>query len=303
MRRPQLRRTIERLALASLPTFGWLGCGTPAPSTARDLGVIAGAKDLGCPTMDDPCFWLVYVDGGVPANATTHWSADGGADDACAPCGFATRPNTYCGQCEIQRRACGLAYFCSTFQCSDVCGAAGRRPPGLWLPSSAVADALGARLARMAHLEAASVPAFAQLAAELQAHGAPARLVAGARRARADEERHAEVVGAIARSCGARLLPVDVEPAPLRPLAAIAADNAAEGCVRETMGAVLVAEQARCAPDRAIGEALARIAADERRHANLSWAIDAWALPRLSPAERAGVERARRAAIAELGTT
>jgi hypothetical protein len=249
--------------------------------------------------MDNPCFWLTYVDGGTPTDNITYWSPDAGVDQ-CAPCGFAHRPNVYCGQCEVVRHSCGVAYFCSTFDCSDACGATGRRPPGLWLPAPTPAEDLGAQLARMAHLEAASVPAFAQLAAELDAHGAPSRLVAGARRALADEERHAGVVGDLARALGARPLQVDVAPMPLRPLGAIALDNAVEGCVRETIGAVLAAEQARLAPDRALGDALAGIAVDERRHANLAWAIDAWVRPRLSPGERLAVARARAAAIDEM---
>ena len=295
-----LRRYIERLAVAS--ALGWVGCGTTTPSSSSsgaDMQVVIDVKDLGCPMMDDPCFWLTYVDGGTPTDNITYWSPDGGVDQ-CAPCGFSHRPNVYCGQCEVVQHSCGVAYFCSTFNCSDACGATGRRPPGLFVPTSTIADGLGAQLARMAHLEAASVPAFAQLAAELEAHGAPARLVAGARRALVDEQRHAAVVGGLARALGARPLPVEIEPMPLRPLAAIALDNAVEGCVRETIGAVLAAEQARLAPDRALGEALARIATDERRHANLAWAIDAWVHPRLSPGERDAVARARAAAIAEL---
>ena len=300
MTRTTLRRYIERLAVLSLPTLGWLGCGTPLPSSAaRDMQPIIDVKDLGCPMMNDPCFWLTYVDGGTPTDNITYWSPDGGVDP-CAPCGFSHRPNVYCGQCEVVQHGCGLAYFCSTFNCSDTCGATGRRPPGLWLPASAATDGLGAQLARMAHLEAASIPAFAQLAAELEAHGAPPRLIAGARRALVDEQRHAQLVGDLARSFGARPLTLDVEPVPLRPLAAIALDNAVEGCVRETVGAVLAAEQARLAPDRTLAESLAGIAADERRHANLAWAIDAWAEPRLSPAERHAVARARAAVIDEL---
>jgi len=300
MVRMTLRRYIERVAVASLPLVGWGGCGTPTPSSsATDMQVVIDVNDLGCPMMNDPCFWLTYVDAGTPGDNIIYWTPDGGVDQ-CAPCGFEHRANVYCGQCEVVRHSCGVAHFCSTYNCSDACGATGRRPPGLWLPASTVAEDIGAQLARMAHLEAASVPAFAQLAAELEAHGAPSRLAAGARRALVDERRHASLVGDLARAFGGRALPVDVEPMPLRSLAAIALDNAVEGCVRETMGAVLAAKQARLAPDRALGEALARIATDERRHANLAWAIDAWVRPRLSPAERDAVGRARAAAIDEM---
>jgi hypothetical protein len=298
-----LRRYIERIAVASLPTLGWLGCGTPTPSSSGDLQavVIDDQNDLGCPMTNEPCFWLAYVDGGTPADKITYWSNDAGVDN-CAPCGFAHRANVYCGQCEVVQHGCGNAYFCSTFNCADACGATGRRPPGLWLPAPATAasDGIGFELARMAHLEAASVPAFAQLAAELAAHGAPERLIAGARRALADEERHARVVGDLAGAFGARALAVDVEPRALRPLAAIAIDNAVEGCVRETMGAAMAGAQARRLRDRTLAEPLAAIAVDERRHANLAWAIDAWARPRLAAAERHAVARARLSAVAEM---
>lgn len=45
---------------------------------------------------------------------------------------------------------------------------------------------------------------------------------------------------------------------------------------------------------------MTRIGADEARHAALSWAIAAWAEPRLDPAARARVEAARAEAMAGL---
>jgi hypothetical protein len=42
------------------------------------------------------------------------------------------------------------------------------------------------------------------------------------------------------------------------------------------------------------------IAADECRHAELAWAVHAWAMPRLSATERLQVERAMKDAIAEI---
>jgi hypothetical protein len=43
-----------------------------------------------------------------------------------------------------------------------------------------------------------------------------------------------------------------------------------------------------------------RIAADETRHAELSWAVARWAEPRLAPAARRRVQAARSAAVSEL---
>jgi hypothetical protein len=58
---------------------------------------------------------------------------------------------------------------------------------------------LGDFLARCAQLEAASVFSFSRLVRELEAYGAPKHLIARTRQARADEVRHAAVVGALAR--------------------------------------------------------------------------------------------------------
>jgi hypothetical protein len=151
------------------------------------------------------------------------------------------------------------------------------------------------------------VPAFAQLMRELAAHGAPEALVAAARRALADEERHARMMTDLARAAGARPATPDVAPTPLRPLVAIALENAVEGCVRETAGAVTAAVEARrlaagvghfAAPE--LRRIFAAIAIDERRHADLAWAVDAWAAPRLLPDERRLVAAARADAFRSL---
>jgi hypothetical protein len=307
MTRSALRRAIERLALASLPLTGG-ACGGGHPTSLgppADMAIVA--NDLQCPSYTNGCFWLQYVDAGKPNGNITYWFADGGSGvDPCIPCGFEQMPGVVCGACEIVANSCGSAYFCSILDCSAACEASGRRPAGLIaadaqiFPSLADGLALGEKLARMAHLEAASVPAFAQLAAELAAHGAPESLIAAARRAGRDEIRHAEAMTSFAREQGARPLALDVAPTPLRPLADVARENAVEGCVRETAGAALAARQAALLGDTALGRALAAIAVDERRHADLAWAVDAWIAPRLSPAERAAVENERAAAVRAL---
>ncbi len=293
MRRSTLRSYIERLAIASLLSSGCMTTDSPGVDMRRGGGEVSA--DLGCPTIADGCNWLTYVDGGTPGDNITYWLGDGGVDP-CLPCGFETLPGAHCGGCEIISNGCGIAYFCSILDCSSACDSSGRRPAGLILPSLA-GDGIADRLARMAHLEAASVPAFTQLEHELLAHGAPAQLVIGARRARADEQRHAEVMGALARGAGARPLPLDVAPTPLRPLAALALENAVEGCVRETAGAVAAEAQAWRLRDPRLARIFRAIAVDERRHADLAWAVDAWAAPRLRPDERRRIEQARAAAV------
>lgn len=121
-----------------------------------------------------------------------------------------------------------------------------------------------------------------------------------ARAARVDEVRHAKLVGELARKQRATVPAVHVAaPAP-RPLLAMAIENATEGCVRETWGALIGTYQAQNAPDPEIAAVLLEIAADERRHALLSWRVAAWIDMQLTLAERAQVAAASRAAIATL---
>ncbi|HEY0094498.1 MAG TPA: ferritin-like domain-containing protein, partial [Archangium sp.] len=163
----------------------------------------------------------------------------------------------------------------------------GRRPEGLQEPGPLEADSvLGAFNAHVAWLEAASVPAFLRLAEELSAHGAPEALVKAARRSAGDEVRHTRVMQALARRHGARMPEVDVAPFAPRSLEAMLTENAVEGCVRETYGALCVGWQARTAGDPELRGALRSIARDELRHSELAWAVDAWACDRLSSAER-----------------
>ena len=104
----------------------------------------------------------------------------------------------------------------------------------------------------------------------------------------------------LARERGEQLLAVDVAPTAIRSLVEIARENAVEGCVRETAGAVVAARDAGRFEDPRLREIFAAIAVDERRHANLAWAVDDWARPRLTAAERRDVDAARAAAIRAL---
>jgi hypothetical protein len=86
----------------------------------------------------------------------------------------------------------------------------------------------------------------------------------------------------------------------VRSLARVALENGVEGCVRETYGALQNFIDALASPDAEIRQAVRRIGNDECRHAELAWAIHAWALPQLSRNERARVEEAMREAIGEI---
>lgn len=177
----------------------------------------------------------------------------------------------------------------------------GRRPEGLVEPATPLRASLGEFFSRSAALEATSVPAFFRLVRELLAQGAPLRLVSRSLASARDEVRHAREVGRLARAFGGAVRSERVPVGSTRNLEAVALENAVEGCVRETYGALVAEHQARRAGDARIRAAYSRIAQDETRHAALSWQIARWAEARLAPASRRRVDAARSAAAAALG--
>lgn len=185
----------------------------------------------------------------------------------------------------------------TTLHCNEHIGCGvGRAPQGL-LPRGAC-DAptpLAAHLAEAAHLEAAAVPAFEELARELALHGAHRGLVAWARRSAEEEVLHARATAHLARRRGAEVPPVVRRPSEPRSLAEVAEDNAFEGCVREAFGAVIAAHQAAHARDAGLRTTMGAIARDEARHALLSLELDAWAADRLPGSVARRVREARRA--------
>src|SRR6185295_13249702 len=122
-----------------------------------------------------------------------------------------------------------------------------------------------------------SIHAFRRLARELRAHGAPSDLVNAARACARDEARHARTMARLARAHGATIDRVHVEDVGTRDLEAIARENAVEGCVGETYGALLAIWQAEHAADADVRAAMREIAPDEMRHAALAWAVATWA--------------------------
>jgi hypothetical protein len=181
------------------------------------------------------------------------------------------------------------------------CPAEGRRPVGLVEPRRIPAhDAIGAWFAKAAWLESASIHAFLHLSHELGDHGAPRSLQKLAVAAARDEIRHTAIMTALARKYGAEPPRVEVVLPHGRSLEAIAIENAAEGCVRETWGAVVALWQAQTALDAEARAAFTTIARDEVRHAALAWAIDRWAMPLLDHAARVRVALAREAAVRAL---
>jgi hypothetical protein len=183
------------------------------------------------------------------------------------------------------------------------CDHTGRRPEGLKISAAPRGGGeIGRWLAGVAALEAASVPAFRRLARELRAHGAPRRLGRSARTAAGDEVRHYVLTNRAARAHGVAACVPSVGRLRVRSLLEVAVENAREGCVRETFGAITAAYQSRHARDPRLRALMATIARDEARHAKLAWEIDAWARTALAPAGALAVSEARATAAAEIAS-
>jgi hypothetical protein len=140
------------------------------------------------------------------------------------------------------------------------CGT-GRRPEGLEPCNPSTPSDVGAWLASAAYLEAASVSAFVLLTDELAAHSAPRHLVDGARQAAREEESHAASMTAVARHYGAVVQEAPSVIRRSRTLLEIATENAREGVVRETYGAVVMLSCAQRAPTAALRAMFAKIRA------------------------------------------
>lgn len=156
--------------------------------------------------------------------------------------------------------------------------------------------ALAAHWERTAQLEHASVAAFARLAGQLMALGAPAELLAACLQAGSDEAHHTRLALELARRHGSLAPgfgPLDVEDAHegANPAAMLVA-AVIEGCVGET----LAAAEARLAADRArdpwARSVLECIAQDELRHAAFSFRLVAFLRERVGPSAAHLIEHA-----------
>jgi hypothetical protein len=251
--------------------------------------------------------------GGVPECGWGPTSLSGGTVPLNADGSLPRHPELSCDTCPDQGREGAQLTNCyasasetpgrANVTCSYVtCSNDGRRPEGLVearVPQAG--DALGALFAHAAWLEAASVPAFLRLAEELKAHGAPEALVKAARRCAGDEVRHTRQMQALAHRHGATMPEVELPPFEPRSLEAMLLENAVEGCVRETFGAFVAGWQGRTANDPQVRGTLRAIARDEVRHAELAWAVDAWAREHLGAAQRERLLEAKRDALRLLG--
>jgi len=135
--------------------------------------------------------------------------------------------------------------------------------------------------ARDAAMEHASIAAFARVALELMALGAPLPLIDAAHRAARDEIAHADVCFALASAYAGASLESGPLPAagdaPRPPdVVSLAVETYVDGCVGESGAAAAARFGARTAKVPAVARALRRIAREEATHARLAWAIVEW---------------------------
>lgn len=283
MRRDALSRYLRGLAIAAVPVLGLTGCPIFPGNCGSDVTVSRPFDETG--------------DGGEPALAQAVDDAGDLTDAGCAKLCNEDYSFYQVHSCHLESVDGGRGSV--SCYVHEVC-VGGRRPAGL-AAARPRGGALGRWFGEMAHLEAASVVAFERLAEELALHGAPKALELQARAAARDEVRHARIVGALAWRFGGAPAPAVVAQVAPRGLEEIAIENAAEGCVAETWGALVALHQSRAASDGRVRAALARIADDEAEHAELAWRIDAWAARRLDLATRRRVLAARVEAARSLG--
>jgi len=145
-------------------------------------------------------------------------------------------------------------------------------------------------------LEQASVASFSRFSLALLAAGAPGDLVELAHCAALDEVRHARLCFGLASAYAGEDIapgrfPVGEGARAEATVLDIAVSTVREGCVAETVAAAVAAEQLARATDPAVRAALAQIAADEARHAELAWKTVAWAVEAGGKEVRAAVAR------------
>jgi hypothetical protein len=150
-------------------------------------------------------------------------------------------------------------------------------------PSPALSERVAAIWTRNGLLEHASIASFARFSLQLLAIGAPMDLVRRAHQAATEEVTHAELCFGLASSCGdadvtADKLPLGGDVLGSLDLGDLAVAAFEEGCVGETLGAIEASVAAGLATHPRFKSALARIADDEARHAELAWLFVRWAL-------------------------
>ncbi len=159
-----------------------------------------------------------------------------------------------------------------------------------------------------ARLEHSAIAAFCRLSRDLIAAGAPPALSEASTRAAADEVRHARTCFALASAYAGEALAPDALPEARVPtfprsrrglLRTLLRESVIDGCIGE--GAA--ARSARVSADRAVDPVVAQLLTvlsdEEAEHAQLGYAIVAWARAELGPESESIVAEALREAARE----
>lgn len=150
------------------------------------------------------------------------------------------------------------------------------------LPATVRAE-LALRWTKAALDEHASIASFSRFSLQLMAAGAPPDLLEGAHQAALDEIRHTRLCFDLAEVYADEALapgPLSLEGDLLGPtdLPSLAAAAVVEGCIGETVAALVARHAADGADHELVRNALGLIARDEERHAALAWRFVRWAL-------------------------
>ena len=135
-----------------------------------------------------------------------------------------------------------------------------------------------------AQTEWASVPAFLEVAEQLQAVDAPTSLIHRALQAANDEREHAILAAGMSAKIGGGPLelgnPKTSHRMPLpgkAGLTKLAVESWVDGCLGEGTAARVAFSEASRTPDPILEQTLDQIAQDEAHHAGLAWDVMAWA--------------------------
>jgi hypothetical protein len=146
-----------------------------------------------------------------------------------------------------------------------------------------------------AKTEHASIAAFARLALDLIAAGAPPHLLEACLGAALEEVRHARGAWSLASAyAGLPRGPGPIPEVATAPggLSRLVTETVIDGCLGEGLAAACAREAAAEASDPVLGEHLSTVARDEHGHAELAWDVLAFCLARGGAEARLATERA-----------
>lgn len=282
--RARILATIGAVALPS--AMGKDSASDSGSSSADPVGCLE-VEEAACPTVDDANAQFATREKTDPSGracAAEVWPEDQVATNEDGRCCYVVHY-----PCESKRIGC--AFPGRPLHVERV--PAGWREADTWfdrrlarvpvesLPGS-VRSALAEHWARIGAAEHESIAAFNRSALELLACGAPARLVAGAQRAGADEVRHATIAFTLASQfagCPVGPRALDVSGVLVRrDLLQLALDTVRAACIEETLSTALLLAMEQRLSEPVVKATVRSIRRDEDRHVLLAWSTARWAL-------------------------